>query len=252
MENITAVLLHYRNRSALVKAIDSLKQLGERLTSIFIFQDKQLDEWYADDRRIQFIPIYEGDLGEMVNDLMRDLTSSYVLFLADPAYFASNIVDTVLHFSQTKQIVGTSITYRNKTLRYPVMVPREFLLEQPLLSRSQLPFKEALLPAWLCKVDSGAWEWKEQLIKHSRKITSSNRREKHNFLYKYQLPKEGTSHPSISVMIANYNMKEYMEAAIKSCFLQMEQPEEVLIIDDGSTDHSRELLQYWKDRKSVV
>lgn len=254
MEDITAILIHYREQPALVKALGSLKQLGERLISIIIFQEKQLilDHLYGNDRRIRFIPIDHEDLGKIINDTVSSLTSSYVLFLSNPAYLASNIDNVVLDFSQSNRLLGTSIEYWNRSLRHPVMVPRSFLLEHPLLLRSQLPFKEALLPAWLSKADSDTWEWKEGLIKHSQANRSPNTMQKSNFLYKYQLPNEIiTSYPSVSVMIATFNMDSYLETAIRSCFLQTEQPEKVLVIDDGSTDQSPEILHHWDKEKKV-
>lgn len=251
MKDVTAILIHYRKQSILAKALRSLQPLGKRLTSILVFQEKQskLDEEYKKDQRIHFISIDGKDLGSMINDTVSHLTSSHVLFLSDPAYLAPHAIGNVL---QTNRPVGTSIYHRNRVLWKPLLIPQAYLLERPLLPRSQLPFKEALLPAWLFKVNSESWVWEEKLIKYSQMNTSPDTVQKSNFLYKYQLPNDAIhNNPSISVMIANYNMGSYLGAAIRSCFLQIEPPEEVLVVDDGSTDQSRELLKLWDRWKDV-
>ena len=50
------------------------------------------------------------------------------------------------------------------------------------------------------------------------------------------------SRPLVSIIINNYNYGRFLGAAIDSVLAQDYVPKEVLIIDDGSTDHSREVL----------
>lgn len=47
----------------------------------------------------------------------------------------------------------------------------------------------------------------------------------------------------ISVYITSYNQKDYLKKAIESVLNQTLRPDEILIIDDGSTDGSRELIK---------
>ncbi len=48
--------------------------------------------------------------------------------------------------------------------------------------------------------------------------------------------------PSISVIIPNYNRADYLRAAIQSAISQSYPPLEVLVCDDGSTDHAKQVL----------
>jgi glycosyltransferase involved in cell wall biosynthesis len=48
--------------------------------------------------------------------------------------------------------------------------------------------------------------------------------------------------PLISVIVPSYNHKQYIELALRSILTQNYRPIEVIVIDDGSTDGSQELL----------
>jgi glycosyltransferase involved in cell wall biosynthesis len=59
--------------------------------------------------------------------------------------------------------------------------------------------------------------------------------------------------PLFSVLIANYNNGCFLEDALKSIYNQTYQKWEVIIVDDGSTDNSREIYQkYAGDRRIRV
>ena len=51
--------------------------------------------------------------------------------------------------------------------------------------------------------------------------------------------------PTVSVLIANYNYANYVGAAIESALKQDEQALEVIVVDDGSKDHSREVISQY-------
>src|SRR5699024_9448462 len=55
----------------------------------------------------------------------------------------------------------------------------------------------------------------------------------------------------ISVVIATYNMEKYIETAVVSCLLQTEMFDQILIIDDGSTDGSDQKLEQLANEKQV-
>ncbi|WP_407312359.1 glycosyltransferase family 2 protein [Pseudomonas sp. nanlin1] len=56
-------------------------------------------------------------------------------------------------------------------------------------------------------------------------------------------PVDSTAQPLVTVIIASYNHAPYIEASINSVLAQTYSPIELLVIDDGSTDGSPELLQ---------
>ncbi|WP_156321015.1 glycosyltransferase family A protein [Bacillus sp. JCM 19041] len=58
--------------------------------------------------------------------------------------------------------------------------------------------------------------------------------------------------PSLAIIMSTYNMADYIETAIASCFLQQTQPDQVLVIDDGSEDDSYKKMLKWKEQERVT
>ncbi|MBE9030419.1 glycosyltransferase family 2 protein [filamentous cyanobacterium LEGE 11480] len=54
--------------------------------------------------------------------------------------------------------------------------------------------------------------------------------------------------PLVSILINNYNYGRFLRKAIDSALAQTYAPIEVIVVDDGSTDDSREILQTYGDR----
>lgn len=54
--------------------------------------------------------------------------------------------------------------------------------------------------------------------------------------------------PKISVIVPNYNKSMYLEQCIDSIFAQTYQPFEVIVVDDCSTDNSRDVLNKLHDK----
>ena len=48
--------------------------------------------------------------------------------------------------------------------------------------------------------------------------------------------------PLVSIVIDNFNYARFVGAAIDSALAQSYAPVEVVVVDDGSTDHSREVI----------
>src|ERR1035441_690125 len=62
-----------------------------------------------------------------------------------------------------------------------------------------------------------------------------------------------TSHlPSVSVVIDNYNYGRFLGEAIDSALNQTYPNVEVIVVDDGSTDNSREVIASFGDRIITV
>ena len=60
------------------------------------------------------------------------------------------------------------------------------------------------------------------------------------------------NHPRISAVVTNYNYARYLPVALKSVLDQRYQPHEVVVVDDGSTDGSRQLLETYGTRLQVI
>jgi glycosyltransferase involved in cell wall biosynthesis len=60
------------------------------------------------------------------------------------------------------------------------------------------------------------------------------------------------SMPLLSIIINNYNYGEFVGEAIKSALAQPTGLAEVIIVDDGSTDNSREVIRKYADRATVI
>jgi hypothetical protein len=60
------------------------------------------------------------------------------------------------------------------------------------------------------------------------------------------------SAPTIAVVVNNYNLEPYLEAALASVAAQSDPPDEFVVVDDGSTDGSRALLERWTGPAEIV
>ncbi len=60
------------------------------------------------------------------------------------------------------------------------------------------------------------------------------------------------NHRKVSIIISNYNYAEFLATAIESTLAQTYEKVEVIVVDDGSTDNSRAVLERYKDRVTVI
>lgn len=255
LKDITAILVHYSNPAAIRKAFISLKQINSRVHSIIVLHEGDMSlsrmQDYTNLNKIQSIILKENDLGKTLNAIISKISSSYVLFLYDTDYLSPSIQADSLHLSPSEPFINTSYLNRNIAVQRPFLVSTSFLKKHPFLSTFQLPFKEALFPAWLSDKLNSKKLCREDIVIQPRRNSSANTLEKQKFMQKYQLKKTQTAHPSLSILISNYNMEKYVEAAVASCLLQNEQPEQVLIMNDGSTDNSYNKLKQWDEGKLI-
>ncbi|WP_373894958.1 glycosyltransferase family 2 protein [Virgibacillus natechei] len=256
LKDITAILVHYTDQAALHKAITSLEKITSRLKSIIVFQERKnllhVSHEYNRFAPIQYITLEGNDVGETMNHTITRINSSYVLFLQEKDYLCPIIHVDSLQLSQQAAVLGTSYHNQNIAIHHPLLIRTSFLKKKPFLSNLQLPFKEALFPAWLSDVDDSSIRFKEGLVRRTRENTSTTSIEKQKVMQKYQLEKTNMNHLSLSVIISTYNMEKYVETAVVSCLLQNERLDQILIIDDGSTDDSYERIKRWSDGKRVM
>lgn len=57
--------------------------------------------------------------------------------------------------------------------------------------------------------------------------------------------------PDISVIITTYNRANFIDRAIKSVLNQIYQDFEIIIVDDGSTDNTEEIIKGYKDKRII-
>jgi glycosyltransferase involved in cell wall biosynthesis len=58
--------------------------------------------------------------------------------------------------------------------------------------------------------------------------------------------------PGVSIVVCNYNYAQFVEAAIDSALAQDYSRCEVIVVDDGSTDGSQEVIERYRDRARVI
>jgi glycosyltransferase involved in cell wall biosynthesis len=58
--------------------------------------------------------------------------------------------------------------------------------------------------------------------------------------------------PQLSVVMPNYNHGRYLETALQAILSQSLRPAEVIVVDDGSTDNSRDILEGFARRDPIV
>ncbi len=58
--------------------------------------------------------------------------------------------------------------------------------------------------------------------------------------------------PLVSIVICSYNYDKFVEAAVQSAVAQTHPRVEVIVVDDGSTDSSRERLMAWRDQVRLI
>jgi len=250
MKNIHVLLLNYSNSTTLRKALNSLNFIHQRVRNITVL--KQTNSSFKSDisffnHETKHVTLLQNDLGKTVNNYIQKLSCDYILFLYDQDYLTPNIKNINLQLNDNQYVMTYPYMFKDKVIQRPFLIRTSFLKQTNFFSKYQSPFKEAILSAWLSRLKksyiiNGEGDFINQAIKDG----TTNTLQKLNFIEKYQYDLEqGINSPSLSVIISNYNMAQYVGTAISSCFLQSSPPEQILVMDDGSTDSSYEEIEKW-------
>lgn len=252
MKDIHLFLIGYVNSSSIKKAIDSVHLINNRIDEIIILDIPETLNQLGltfEGAKTKCINLLDNDLGLTLNHHIQSLSCEYVMFLYSYDYLDNSITKHQLALDDEKVVMTYDITINNKVIQRPFLSKASFLQQHPFSLRCHVPFKESVLPSWLLTVDElSIASSPNKLVNQTFIDKTSSNLQKLNFIEKYQqkLEKQNLA-PSIAVIIANYNMANYVGIAINSCILQSSLPEQIIVVDDGSNDHSLEIIKSFKN-----
>ncbi|GAB4075124.1 hypothetical protein GCM10028778_26270 [Barrientosiimonas marina] len=254
MRDITAILIDYSDQAALSRALNSLRPIRSRISSVMVLyrherpSDGLTDA--VDSDHLQLISAQGEDMGKWLQETINTLATPFVLWLSGRDYLPAATTPDTFQLDDNQTVLGTFKQRRNTTIQTPVFVRTSRVSEKPLNLSSELPFQEALLPSWLIRVPDSEKIFKEGLVKEAGISHERDTVETYQFMQKYQLEPAHIERPSLTVIMPAYNMAAYVQTAVASTLLQHDQPDQLLIMDDGSTDATHERLQrYSQDRR---
>lgn len=115
---------------------------------------------------------------------------------------------------------------------------------------------------WLCPVGDidGLKEGHDWLVQHRDEIGANARSFALGFdwskvMIRYLDVYERASKPEpigVSIIITNYNYGRWVGEAIKSCLWQTVPPDEIIVVDDGSTDGSLDVIKQFEGRIQII
>ncbi len=203
---------------------------------------------------IQHLMIRNQDIGAALSLALPHIQSPYILLLQDQDYLSPLVGPSSLELDASKSVMTCRHQLGSMVIRRPFFIKTSYLVTTTFPSVNQLPFKEALIPSWLSRVEKeDVLPIEKEWIKQAKKNSSATQREKFNFLRKYTAAPHtaGWTQPTLAVIISCFNMAPYVGATMSSCFFQHAQFEQLLVIDDGSSDHSYKELEKWKGNEHV-
>ncbi|GAF15562.1 LOW QUALITY PROTEIN: glycosyltransferase [Bacillus sp. JCM 19046] len=238
MKDIVAIIIVHERRDSIWHTLASLKQLEKHLQMIAIVHPPE----YHLPRHHSNCITYRRHWYDVKSP------ASFKRFLRSSASFWRILVHNGYFFTinQTSGAVGN---------QYALFIPKATYLRYPFPDQDLLPFPEALLPFWfsllprdkkVCLAQSEQWA---RLANHSKQTSV---RQKQEWTNNYALTSETSSELSITVLIANFNQHPYLDNAIASCLIGPSIPEQILVVDDGSTDDSVFKLNRWNVDKVQI
>lgn len=248
--------INYSIRSDLRKALSSLNYILPRVNKVTVF-DSYYPYLSSPDSSLPFDIDYinaRQDLGITLNTYIEAIESEYVLFLFTYELLTSAVNGNTLTLKDDKPIMTVYHESKDLYYQFPFMVKTSFLKGSPFVLEREVPFREIIFHLWLLKNgESNVVTLKENIIEEIRKISNITTKEKLSFAYKFKKSSHGSilSAPTLSVMISNFNMEKFLSTAIQSCITQTVPFDQIVIVDDGSTDNSSKLLEKWKTHQNI-
>ncbi|MEC2077081.1 glycosyltransferase family 2 protein [Metabacillus fastidiosus] len=240
-------MINYDSPTILKKAVLSLHLLDPLIKKITIFKNKNVSFSLKDlpnELNTEIINIKNEDVGDSLNNYIPKIKSPFVLFLNNHQFLIPSIKNFCIN--DRYSIITAPQHFKNIKIECPFIVRTSFLKQTRFFLKHQIPFKEAILYAWLKE------NCDFKMISLDREVTrqqyTKNLIKKMEFINKYHFKKKSneTRKPTLSVIIANYNMENYIETAVSSYLLQNESADQLVVVDDGSTDNSIKCLESWK------
>ncbi|MCM3740876.1 glycosyltransferase [Oceanobacillus luteolus] len=252
MKEITVFLVNYTEQSTIQKTLHSLNIISSKIHSVIVLHEDKSHLYIQHQLfNVEFHKFKTGELSKAVDDLISKIQSEYVLILQNAEYLSPMAITEEFELKASEMVLAHTYHQKQTSVHYPLLIRTEFMKENPFPPEQQLPFSEAIFPAWLSTVDDSRIKIKEKLVMRGREQLNRNWLEKQRFMEKYQTNKTQTTHPSLAIFIANYNMEKYVENAINSCLLQNQKPDRIYIIDDGSSDKSLNKINKWKSISTI-
>lgn len=247
MKDIHVFLINYNIPSDLRKALTSLNYILPRLNKVAIFDAYGLYLHKSNIPlrvNIEYVDA-QGDLGAILNSYVQTVESEYIMFLFKYDLLLSEVKNIPLTLEGNEPVMTLHFEGNQLCKWLPLMVRTSFLKNSPFLLEREVPFKEMIFHSWFMKnFDSGVVKLKQNILGRIREINDITDREKLNFISKFNREPYQTisTMPTLSVMISNFNMEKFIQAAIRSCIAQSLPFDQIIVVDDGSTDGSLKLI----------
>ncbi|MBM0065988.1 glycosyltransferase family 2 protein [Alkalicoccobacillus gibsonii] len=177
---------------------------------------------------VHLLEVKPEELGKQLNTLIHSrqkVDSALVLFSG---------VQTLIHEDTTVMVSGNE---------EQVWLQNQAWTRSPFPGTRYIPFKEAFLAYWLNQLPKDMTF--QPLKAPTQRRLPITERAKLEFAGTYEQPNEQLT-CSVTVLIAHYNHVNTVDAAIASCLVGRFVPEQILVIDDASTDSSKEHLATWE------
>ncbi|MBT2756359.1 glycosyltransferase family 2 protein [Mesobacillus foraminis] len=253
MKNIHVILIGYRDPTIIDRAIASLQHIGSRVEGVSVLGEKEGAKKDASTYKIRFIKEIQNNLSMNLASLIQTISTEYIMLLHEGDCLTANIKRVMLNLSKHQHILGYLRKVKNVTIHYPFLVRTAFIKRTTFFSRYRLPFSEALMPAWLASIQNeGASIIEGSFITSMKNQGAASGQAIIEFIEKYQKrPAFEKQSPSLSIIMAHFNMEQYVGTSISSCLLQTSPAEEILLMDDGSTLHAYKELEKWSAHPGV-